>query len=364
MEPKQRKRRKVLPFATEEKEMEYFGKHNKYRLTPDALYVKEKPPSDAKEEAIDCEPSYRFVSKYLKVINTIQADETDDVSLLLEFSYRDKRKTVEISREQLQPNDLQKLNKKGADIFYNNVKEIIQFLRIQEEHAPYAHVHKHVGWQETKEGLFYKHDQIIGEDAPNSIYHGKFNIKPKGTLEGWKNIIREQVLGNENLELALVMGFSAAVVGMLSTIRDTDTLILHLSGGSTKGKTTATQLAVSAFGRPSKTANGLIKSWNATGNAVMVHFRNNFGLPVVLDETSMTTMKDLTTLIYTFAESREKERMDKEGDLREQGKWATSLISSAEHCCSPRPMPMKDFVCEHSSSRTGNGRPLLKMRTS
>lgn len=331
MEPKPKKRRKVLPFVSADNEIEYYGTHNKYKLTPTALYVKEKPPSDSKEEAIVSEPTYRFIGKYIKVLNVIQANETNDVSLDLEFSYRDKRRKIEISREQLQPNELQKLNKKGADIFYNNVKEIIQFLRIQEESAPFASVHQHVGWMESGERLFYKHDQILGENAPISTYNGKFNLKPKGTLEGWKTIIREQVLGNENLELALVMGFSAVIVGMLSTIRDTDTLILHLSGGSTKGKTTATQLAVSAFGRPSKTANGLIKSWNATGNAVMVHFRNNHGLPVVLDETSMTTIKDLTTLIYTFAESREKERMDKEGDLREQGKWATSLISSAEH---------------------------------
>jgi putative DNA primase/helicase len=141
----------------------------------------------------------------------------------------------------------------------------------------------------------------------------------------------DEVIGNTNLELALSLGFSAAVVGMLSTIKDVDTLIMHICGKSTRGKTTAAQLAVSPFGRPSKTLKGLIKSWNATGNAVVSYLRNNHGVPIVLDEASMSNLKDFTTLIYTFAENREKDRMTKDGGLREQGDWSTTIISTAEH---------------------------------
>jgi len=310
------------PEAFQKKQDEYFGSNENFKLSSDLLLMKVEK---------DDEVSYKIVSKYIKISKVEQAAETNDVILTLEYQYLGKKQSREVTRDQLHPNDLQKLNRKGMDIFYHNVKQIIQYLRIQEESAPYTSVHTHMGWQETETELMYKHQEIIGETAPVSSYKGDYNLKPKGTLDGWKSIMNDEVIGNTNLELAMSLGFSAAVVGMLSTIKDVDTLIMHICGKSTRGKTTAAQLAVSPFGRPSKTLKGLIKSWNATGNAVVSYLRNNHGVPVVLDEASMSNLKDFTTLIYTFAENREKDRMTKDGGLREQGDWATTIISTAEH---------------------------------
>ena len=317
--PKQKRNTSV--FQNNNKD-EYFGSNDYYRLSPTRLSKK------VEEEGI---VSYQVFSKYLKISKIEQAEETNDVTLSLDYHYLGKRRSIEVTRDQLQPNDMQKLSKKGVDVFYHNVKEIIQYLRIQEQSAPYTTVHTHIGWQETEDDLLYKHQKIHGQTAATSTYKGEFNLKPKGTLAGWKSIMDDQVIGNTNLELALTFGFSAPVVGMLSTIKDADTLIMHLCGRSTSGKTTAAQLAVSPFGRPSKTLKGLIKSWNATGNAVVSYLRNNHGVPIVLDEASMSNIKDFTNLIYSFAENREKDRMTKDGSLREQGDWATTIISTAEH---------------------------------
>ncbi|ANS76117.1 hypothetical protein AWM70_17275 [Paenibacillus yonginensis] len=319
--PKRKLKKKSFSFLQKSQE-EYYGSNQNFKLTSDLLFIKEEK---------DGKVSYKPVSKYMKISQVEQAEETNDVTLTLEYSYLDKKRSIEVTRDQLHPNDIQKLSKKGVDVFYHNAKQLIQYLRIQEESAPYTTVHTHMGWQDTPNGLLYKHQKIIGENAPTSSYKGDYNLKPKGNLAGWKSIVADEVIGNVNLELALTMGFSAAVVGMLSTLKDADTLIMHICGKSTRGKTTAAQLAVSPFGRPSKTSKGLIKSWNATGNAVVSYLRNNYGVPIVLDEASMSNLKDFTSLIYTFAENREKDRMTKEGGLRDQGNWSTTIISIAEH---------------------------------
>ncbi|WP_108668945.1 DUF927 domain-containing protein [Peribacillus acanthi] len=304
------------------KQIEYFGSNKFFKLTPNKLYIK------AEGEGT---PSYDPVSKYVKITKIEQAEESHDVTLTLEFLYLNQYKTIEITRDQLQPNELQKLTIKGIDVFYHNVKGIVQFLRCQEEQAPYESVHTHLGWEEHKGGLYFKHHEIIGQPTRISTYKGKFNIEPKGTLQGWKDVIEEEVVGNSHLEIALTFGFSAVIVGMLSTIKDIDSLIVHICGKSSKGKTTAAQTGVSPFGRPSKNDKGLIKSWNATGNAIVTYVRNNHGVPIVLDEASMSNLKDFTALIYTFAENREKDRMTKDGGLRNQGDWSTTIISTAEH---------------------------------
>jgi putative DNA primase/helicase len=302
---------------------ELFGINNEWLLTNDKLFVS--------DEDKDGNQKWNFVCKFIKVINVRQVAETNDAILTLKYFYKGEYRTVNVKRDLLQPNELQKLSRKGIDVLHNNVKSVAQFLRIQEDSAPYEAVHSCVGWGEKDNELYFKHQGIIGNNLPPSTYFGEYNIEPKGTLQGWLDIISSNVIGNKYLELALTFGFSAPVVGLLSKVKDMDSLVVHIYGNSTTGKTTAAQVAVSPFGRPSKTKKGLIKSWSATYNAVVALLRDNYGVPVVLDEASMTKIKDFTPLLYMFSENREKERMTKEGELKEQKSWSTTIISTGEH---------------------------------
>ncbi|WP_169799725.1 DUF927 domain-containing protein [Cytobacillus firmus] len=308
----------------QKKKAETYGRNSEWMLTKDKLYVE--------VEDKDGNTKWQFVSKFIKVLNVRQVAETNDTTLTLQYLYKGQYQTIDILRDQiLQPNEFQKLSRKGIDVIHSNVKPMVQFLRVQEDSAPYETVHNHMGWADKEDQLYFKHHSIIGKNPPASIYSGDYNIEPKGTLQGWLDIIQSEVMGNHHLELALAFGFSAPVVGLLSKVKDMDTLIVHIYGNSTQGKTTAAQLAVSPFGRPSKNEKGLIKSWSATHNAIVALLRDNYGIPIVLDEASMNTMKDYTSLLYMFAENREKERMNKEGELRKQRSWSTTIISTAEH---------------------------------
>ncbi|MCE3338431.1 DUF927 domain-containing protein, partial [Staphylococcus aureus] len=65
------------------------------------------------------------------------------------------------------------------------------------------------------------------------------------------------------------------------------------------GKSTAAALAVSVAGNPTKGNETLFRSWNATRNALEGYLSNNYGIPIVFDELSSTTLRDTTGLLYS-----------------------------------------------------------------
>lgn len=144
-----------------------------------------------------------------------------------------------------------------------------------------------------------------------------------------KTILNE-VLGQIPLETSLVLGLTAPIVGILNKEKAIDTLFLHFSGNSTQGKTTAIRLAVSPFGYPSTKENGLIKTWNATSNAVTVNLKDNQGVPIAIDEASMHDNKDFSNLIYRIAAGQDKLRLRTEGSKIKQGEWNTTVLSTSE----------------------------------
>ena len=273
----------------------------------------------------------QLLGRGLWIEKVSQDIENHEVSLLLKYWFKDKLNEITISRKYLEVNELKKLLSKGVDVPDHKVKKVAKYLSIQEEEAPYEYTHEKVGWGTFENKLVYKHYQLIGSSDIQSTFSGQLSLKPKGTLKGWKTIVENEVIGTTNLELALTFGFSAPVVGLMSKEMDLDTLIIHLYGDTTKGKTTAVRVAAAPFGKPSDKENGLIGTWNGTLNALIGKLADNSGLPFILDEASMKSKTDFTSMIYTIASGSEKARMSKEAQLREQQHWTTTVISTAEH---------------------------------
>lgn len=290
------------------------------------LYLHSK---DKETDAPLCEK----VARIVKVKEKQCYVESKEVEVVLEFNFYDtKMKEIKVSREQLQSKELVNLMKYGMDVGNGKAKVVAAFLDKQEGSAPIHYFHNELGWGVAGKGILYKHHEIIGEDECEcSVYHGNLNIQPNGTLGNWLDTIQNEVIGNPTLELALTMGFTAPIVGLITKQSQMDTLLFHLYGNSTTGKSTAACLAVSPFGKPSIQGDGLIRSWSATGNAMIKILDGNNGVPIVFDEASMSQMKNFTNFIYQVAEGKEKARMNKECRLRKISTWCTTLISTGEH---------------------------------
>lgn len=266
-------------------------------------------------------------------LNRIIVDKgTNQVELELIYHYLQQYRKITIPRSMFADKKLQALTEFGVDVPIKKVGLIISFLSKLEEdmRAPIAYSHNTIGWEKDEAGnLAFKHYHFITASKQTSQYNGFLDIKPFGTLGGWIDLMKAEVQGKTPLEFAMILGFSAPVNALLAMWSPMEVLMVHIAGESSTGKTTATRIAVSSFGKPDH--NGLIRNWNSTGNAQLKLVADNFGVPITLDEASSKTQGDFTTIIYQLAEGQDKSRLTKESEMKEQATWNTTIISTAEH---------------------------------
>ncbi|WP_433947730.1 DUF927 domain-containing protein [Brevibacillus agri] len=300
-----------------------------FTLKNNGLYVK-KFDKETGEETIFkvCEPLF--------VKRTVQNLDTKDVHLDLCYKFKGTYLELPIGMVQIQPRVLPDLMGKGIDIPHEYVKVIATYLREQQKRAPHKVIFHQVGWhRDEQKQLVFRHHRIISANdtvkAINDNENGSYNLKPKGDLATWLNMVKQHVIGHVPLELVLAGGFASAILGYLSYhYNDIDTLILSMAGKSTQGKTTAALLGVSIFGLPSNKGKGLGKSWNGTSNAIINMLDGNYGIPIALDELSMNTEASLTKMLYELAFGQERSRLTDKIQQRKQGTWAMFIFSTGE----------------------------------
>nr|WGD71462.1 DUF927 domain-containing protein [Bacillus subtilis] len=279
---------------------------------------------------------YIFVSKAVK-INAIKRNiETKEIQVELIFWAYDKWETISISRGDLNKRELKKLASKGLDVLQDiQASEVSSFLSKQEKTLKPTNVHSGIGWDIVNGELVYKHYNIITKpSAPliDSTYSGEYMLKPVGSKHDFNLIIKE-VRGHTPLELMLCIGISALIIGMLnrSKLGSFDSLLVHLVGSTTTGKTTAGMLGVSLAGSPNPNE-GLLQTYNGTKNAMARKLAGNHGVLTVLDESTMNLMdsQNLSSFIYEMAQNSEKSRLSKESELMETKTWNTTIVSTGE----------------------------------
>lgn len=206
-------------------------------------------------------------------------------------------------------------------------KDFIEAMIYDEEKAPIKYAHSGVGWGEHKGEKIFKAYSAIGVE---STYNGKIDIKPKGSLEEWKIGIEKYAMPQIALQLAVVLGLSAVTAGFLQDEMD-GSIFVHLYGESSKGKTTAAMLALSTAGNPNPMAkNTLLGDWGDTANYRISMLAGNHGFPVVFDELSKASNKDLSEFVYNVTNSKDKGRLKSNAEQRDVSTWSTCIISTGE----------------------------------
>ncbi|WP_297426078.1 DUF927 domain-containing protein [Clostridium sp.] len=255
--------------------------------------------------------------------------DTNKYTSQLDFSFRGTNHKLDVERgSYLNRRKIMELQNYGLDVTESNALKLISHLRDSESNALVTLVHSNLGFGKLDGKNVFKHYLCV--NTPSS-YNGKLDIAPKGEYGKWFTTINQHVINNIPLETMLVVGFSSAIVGLLSSIANSDSLLVHTTGDSTTGKTTASMLAISIWGNPStKISNGLATTWNTTENAMFSNIVGNRGLAVLFDEVSMNDSLDFTKHVYKFTGNKDKNRLDKESKLEEAGEWGTTIISNGE----------------------------------
>ena len=277
--------------------------------------------------------------KYMRIadfarVKSIRVDRTTGVESL-ELEYRrvstQSIETQWLSSDQLTSQRSEQLIQYGLDITMTNKRQVTEALLASRAHAQVENVFNQFGWGETGDEPVFFHANAIPERGYALSESAKLNVFPKGSLKAWLSMYSAHIQGHTPLELAVVLGCAAPIVSYLeSKHTDLKTLFVALNGQSSSGKTTAAMLALSVAGAPSSTNKGLLKSWNATVNSMMSALDGVNGIPICFDELSQSRAVDLTALLYSLAEGKQKDRSTKDGGLRESAHWSTVILSTGE----------------------------------
>lgn len=197
----------------------------------------------------------------------------------------------------------------------------------QEKYAPVKYIHSSLGWDEYNGKRIFKSYSSVG---CKSTYNGEFDIKPKGSFEKWREIIIKYALPQIVLQLTVILGLTAVTIGFLQNEIE-NTVLIHLFGKSSSGKTTAGLLALSTSGNPNPVAkNTLLCDWGDTQNYLISVLSENHGIPVVFDELSKAQSKSLTEFVYNITNSKSKGRLDSQAQRKDVSTSSTLVLSTGE----------------------------------
>lgn len=155
-------------------------------------------------------------------------------------------------------------------------------------------------------------------------------IRPAGTLADWQRAVAAPCEGNPLLVFAACLGLA----GPLLKPGGLEAGGFHLFGRSSHGKTTAAQVAASAWGCGADPAEApeaaLVRRWNVTTNGLEgIAAAHNDGL-LVLDEIGTASTHDLGKAVYDLAGGQGKAALDRSRNLRPQRAWRVLFLSTGE----------------------------------
>lgn len=277
-----------------------------------------------------------FVSQFARVKRALIDSQKKTLSYELEFVHRYLKEltTVIVPANTLTPSNLSSLMVEGMDINHTNKNDLCSALISSGEKALVEYIHTGYGFYTFKEQVIFISNRIHSTkpiEETMHVDHQRYDLDPKGSLEEWLDMYVHHIQGFPELEMATVMGLSAPVLAYLKQKHpDLRSLLIHLCGASSSGKTTALQLACSVAGNPSSESKSLVRNWNGTLNSILASCQDVHGIPIAFDELSTNSYNNLSGILYNLTDGVGRARANSEGNLRPVGSWSTVFLSSGE----------------------------------
>lgn len=273
----------------------------------------------------------RYISSPVLVIAKTRDDTSTNWGVLLEWVDDSGVKHTQALSMELFQTDGAELRKalayQGVTIAPNRrARDLFQCYLMSYQTGKYALCVDRVGWHGD---IFVLPHERIGQSSNGDLIvyqanHGLDNrYQSKGTLEQWRSDVAQLVQTHSKLVFALCTAFAGQLLDPLNQQGGG----FHFKGGSSKGKTTALNLACSVWGNPKH----FYRSWKATGNSLehTAYMHNDSFL--VLDEIGeIDKPKEIGNIVYMLANGLGKGRMTKQITAKPMHQWKVIFLSSGE----------------------------------
>lgn len=226
----------------------------------------------------------------------------------------------------------------GLPIVPGMERRVLRYLASSNPDTRYR-VATQTGWTDSGRAFVLPNRTLDGpssKDKERVVYQpdrhspSRHSVRTSGTLEGWKADVAAPCVGNPILEFWLSASFAAPLLHPLQLEGGG----FQLFGPTSKGKTTAEQVAASVWGDGSDPAEGrgsaYVRKWNLTKNATEGLAEAFSDLPLCLDEVGEADAREFGRIIYQLAGGQGKGRMQADATLKPPKVWRTLLLSTGE----------------------------------
>lgn len=253
-----------------------------------------------------------------------------ELSYDLAYEFEGTVKKITVPHQLLLSKELSKLSIKGVPIDQNFVKDITNALFIVGSEIKATSLIRQLGFYENKDELFFSgvNSPEVFETAINQY----FEIQTKGTEQGELKFVTDLICPYPGLFLTYCLGLSSIMIYLLNYKSDCDLYFpfYYLTGDSSKGKTTATMAAVSAFGNPNpKNAKSFVQAFSSTENSLIKTMTNFNGYTIGIDDMGGTS-NSRNAFIYSAVNGREKSRSLSDGTVVQGAGFNVVAIGNGE----------------------------------
>ncbi len=310
----------ILPKGHLAKPMKWENGH--FHITQDGLYFVDEDKNGISQK--------RFISSPVLVVAKTRDDSSNNWGVLLKWKDDNEiEHTQALSMELFQTDgaDLRKaLSYQGVMIAPDQrARNLFQCYLMSYQTGQYALCVDRVGWHDD---VFVLPHKQIGQSSSDLIVYQANNAlanhyQSRGTLEQWRSNVAQLAENHSLLAFSLCTAFAGQLLDPLNQQGGG----FHIKGGSSKGKSTALNLASSVWGNPKQ----FYRTWRATGNALEnTAYMHNDGF-LVLDEIGeIANPKELGNIVYMLANGLGKGRMTKQITAKPMHQWKVIFLSSGE----------------------------------
>lgn len=310
----------ILPKGHLAKPMKWENGH--FHITQDGLYFVDEDKNGISHK--------RFISSPVLVTAKTRDSSSNNWGVLLKWKDDNEvEHTQALSMELFQTDgaDLRKaLSYQGVMIAPDQrARNLFQCYLMSYQTGQYALCVDRVGWHDD---VFVLPHKQIGQSSSDLIVYQANNAldnryQSKGTLEQWRSNVAQLTENHSLLAFSLCTAFAGQLLDPLNQQGGG----FHIKGGSSKGKSTALNLASSVWGNPKQ----FYRTWRATGNALEnTAYMHNDGF-LVLDEIGeIANPKELGNVVYMLANGLGKGRMTKQITAKPMHQWKVIFLSSGE----------------------------------
>lgn len=222
----------------------------------------------------------------------------------------------------LSPSQLARyLIEQGVELHTNDAaKRIADFLRTCHGGKTLLRVERD-GWIDGGPEPSYVFGNERFSDHVERVIRVQANVRASaGTLADWVKVTALSS-GNTLMIVALCFAFASALLKLFGQ----SGVCVNLVGNSSTGKSTVLRLLQALTGSPEYLAN-----WEATGNGLEAYAAQHKDLPLIIDELGQSDIASFGQSVYRMTNGSGRLRAKTNGDLADQAKLSTVIISAGE----------------------------------